>query len=92
MDPGRPGCTPLFGIGALQERTKPASDTDHGTKSEPGMSDPRSATRFGVKQLPSASSTGWLQFDNPDARSNLSSHGAVCDGDDRLEAPKCLSR
>jgi len=23
MDPGGPGCTPLFRIGALQERTKP---------------------------------------------------------------------
>jgi hypothetical protein len=23
MDPGGPGCTPLVGIGALQERTKP---------------------------------------------------------------------
>jgi hypothetical protein len=35
MDPGGPGCTPLFGIGALQERTKATSDTDPGTKSEP---------------------------------------------------------
>ena len=42
MDPGGPGCTPLFGIGALLERTKAASDTDPGTKSEPGMSDPGS--------------------------------------------------
>jgi hypothetical protein len=42
MDPGGPGCTPLFGIGALLERTKVASDTDPGTKSEPGMSDPGS--------------------------------------------------
>ena len=39
MDPVGPGCTPLFGIGALLERTKAASDTDPGTKSEPGMSD-----------------------------------------------------
>ena len=42
MDPGGPGCTPLFGIGALLERTKVASDNDPGTKSEPGMSDPGS--------------------------------------------------
>ena len=69
MDPGGPGCTPLFGIGALLERTKAASDTDPGTKSEPGMSDPRSATRCGVKQLPSVVSTGWRILDNPDARS-----------------------
>jgi hypothetical protein len=32
MDPGGPGCTPLFRFGALQERTK----------TTPGMSDPGS--------------------------------------------------
>jgi hypothetical protein len=31
MDPGGPGCTPLFGIGALQERTKAGSDSDPGS-------------------------------------------------------------
>ena len=41
-DSGGPGCTPLFRIGALQERTKVASDNDPGTKSEPEMSDPGS--------------------------------------------------
>jgi hypothetical protein len=39
MDLGGPGCTPLFGVGALLERTEATSDTDPGTKSEPGMSD-----------------------------------------------------
>ena len=28
MDPAGPGCTPLFRIGALQERTKAAPDHD----------------------------------------------------------------
>src|SRR5215211_4289474 len=42
MDPGGPGCTPLFRIGALQERTKAVPDNDPGTKSKPGMSDPGS--------------------------------------------------
>ena len=60
-----------LGIGALLERTKAASDTDPGTKSEPGMSDPRSATRCGVKQLPSVVSTGWAYSDNLDAGVNI---------------------
>ena len=55
----------LFRIGALQERTKAASDTDHATKSAPGMlschdetrnSNARSAARACCGSEPSAAS------------------------------------
>jgi hypothetical protein len=52
VDRGGPGCTPLFGIGALLERTKAASDADPGTKSEPGMSDAGSL-RWGLSSATS---------------------------------------